>query len=70
MNNNKKKGTIMPVMIGDEYRRRTCITCKEIKSEPAEWWEFVSLSCQPCEEAYWAKQRALTPRFEEGEEPF
>ncbi len=45
----------MKHMIGDEQVRRKCLTCKEVKSEPAEWWEFVSWSCQACDEANYFK---------------
>lgn len=28
---------------------RICVTCKQPVSHPAQWWEFVSLSCQTCD---------------------
>jgi hypothetical protein len=50
-----KEGIIMQYMIGDEQVYRKCLTCKEVKSEPAEWWEFVSWSCQECDNANYFK---------------
>ena len=48
----------MPYMIGDEQVKRKCLTCEQVKSEPAEWWEFVSWSCQECEATTSVKEEA------------
>lgn len=37
------------MLIGDENVVQKCITCNQLKSEPAQWWEFVSLQCQQCD---------------------
>jgi hypothetical protein len=65
-----KEGIIMSYMIGDEHIKRKCVTCKEIKSEPAEWWELVSWSCQLCEQAVVFGKDDFVSHFEEGKEPF
>ena len=61
------KGVII-MMISDEYEVRVCITCKQSRSEPAEWWEFVSNSCQPCDLSFLLVEDG--PRFNEYGEPF
>ena len=33
---------------GLNFSRRKCLRCEEIVEMADHWWEFISLSCEPC----------------------